>query len=182
MTAVAEIRTSLPTGTWKVDPTHSHVGFAVEYMGGTFRGSLSPVEATLDVAEDGTATLTGAAPVSGLKVQDEDLTAHLQSPEFFDAERTPDIAFRSTEIERSDDDVTVTGTLQIRDVERAVVLTGSIGEPADDPFGGVRFLLAVETTVDRTAFGLEWNVQLPNGEPALANDVTLIAELYLVKA
>jgi len=182
MTTVAETRTSLPAGTWKVDATHSHVGFAVEYMGGTFRGTFSPVEATLDVAEDGTATLAGSAPVNGIKVQDETLTAHLQSPEFFDAERTPEIAFRSTQIERSGSEVTVAGTLQIRDVERPVVLTGSIGEPADDPFGGVRFLLSLETTVDRTGFGLEWNIQLPDGEPALADDVTVTAELYLVKA
>src|ERR671937_453931 len=133
MTSITQTEQALPVGTWNVDPVHSQVGFAVDYMVGTFRGSFSPVEATLVVAEDGSATLTGSAPVSGITVQDENLTTHLQSPEFFDIERTPQVTFTST-------------------------------------------------SIDRTRFGLNWNNPLPNGEPSLANDVTLSAELYLVKA
>src|SRR5215211_5773762 len=181
-TTAFETKTTLPVGTWHVDPTHSHVGFAVDYMVGTFRGSFSPVEAILQVAEDGSAVLQGSAPVSGVKVQDQALESHLQTPDFFDAERAPELKFHSTQLERSDDDITVTGELEIRGVTQPVVLRGTIGEPAGDPFGGVRFSLRLETTVDRTAFGINWNNPLPTGEPALANDVTLTAELYLVKA
>jgi polyisoprenoid-binding protein YceI len=182
MSTVLETPKTLPTGTWTVDPTHSQVGFAVDYMVGTFRGTFSPFQATLEVAEDGAATLAGSAPVTGIKVQDENLTAHLQSPDFFDAERAPEISFRSTEIDRSGDEIRVAGEIEIRGVIQPVVLTGTVGEPAEDPYGGVRFSLRLETAVDRTAFGIVWNNPLPNGEPALANDVTLTAELYLVKA
>ena len=38
-----------------------------------------------------------------------------------------------------------------------------------------------ETTVDRTDFGVNWNVPLPDGNPALANEVKLEAELFFVK-
>ena len=41
--------------------------------------------------------------------------------------------------------------------------------------------MRLETTVDRTAFGLNWNMPLPNGQPALKNEVTLVAELYFVQ-
>src|SRR5437588_10269120 len=98
MTTITQTEQALPVGTWNVDPVHSQVGFAVDYHVGTFRGSFSPVDAKLEVAEDRTAKLTGSAPVLGVKVQDENLTGHLHSPDFFDAERTPDIAFRSNEI------------------------------------------------------------------------------------
>ena len=54
----------LPVGTWTLDPVHTHVGFAVDYMVGTFRGSFSPVEARLVVTEDGSASLNGSAPVA----------------------------------------------------------------------------------------------------------------------
>ena len=43
MTTITATPTQLPTGTWSIDPVHSQVGFAVDYMVGTFRGSFSPV-------------------------------------------------------------------------------------------------------------------------------------------
>lgn len=182
MSTAVQTTQSLPTGTWNVDPVHSHVGFAVEYVAGTFRGSFSPVGAKLEVGEDGGAILSGSTPVSGVRVQDENLSAHLQAPDFLDAERAPEITFRSREISRSGDQITIDGDLTIRGVSQPVELGGTVTEPADDPYGGVRFQLALETTIDRTAFGLNWNNPLPNGQPSLANDVRLTAELYLVKA
>jgi polyisoprenoid-binding protein YceI len=181
MSTILETRQAIPTGTWNIDPVHSHVGFEVEYVVGTFRGSFSPVDAKLEVA-DGTGTLTGSAPVAGVKVQDQNLTAHLQSPEFFDIERTPEVTFVSTEIERSGDEITIKGDLTIKGVTAPVEGKGTITDPAEDAHGGVRFGLKLETTVDRTKFGLNWNTPLPSGEPALANEVTLTAELYLVRA
>jgi polyisoprenoid-binding protein YceI len=171
----------LPVGTWKVDAVHSQVGFAVDYVVGTFRGSFSPIEAELEVVEDGSATLTGSVPVAGVKVQDENLTAHLTSPEFFDLERAPQITFRSTEIRRSGDEIRLAGNLNIKGIEHRVEAHGTIPDPADDAFGGVRFGLELEAKIDRTQFGIDWNNPLPNGEPSLANDVTLTAELFLVK-
>jgi polyisoprenoid-binding protein YceI len=182
MSTITKTKESLPTGTWNLDAIHSQVGFAVEYMAGTFRGSFSPAEARLEVGEDGSAVLTGAAPVAGVKVQDENLTAHLQAPDFFDLERAPEIGFRSTEIRRDGDEVTIAGDLTIKGITQPIEARGTISDPADDAYGGVRFGLELEATVDRTKFGLNWNNPLPNGQPSLANDVTLTAELHLVKA
>jgi polyisoprenoid-binding protein YceI len=181
MSAAVETQ-SLPTGTWSLDPVHSQVGFAVEYVIGTFRGSFSPIDAKLDVSEDGSAKLVGSVPVKGVKVQDENMTAHLESPEFFDAERTPQITFESSRIERSGDDVTVAGDLTIRGVTLPVEAKGTVTEPIDDPYGGVRFGLRLEATIDRTKFGLNWNNPLPSGKPSLANPVTLTADLVLARA
>jgi polyisoprenoid-binding protein YceI len=178
----AQSRNVLPAGTWQLDPAHSQVGFAVDYLVGTFRGSFSPVRATLEVAEDGAATLTGAVRVADVKVQDENLGAHLQSPDFFDAERTPELTFRSTEVRRDGDDVTVRGELTIREHVEPVELRGTLAEPIEDPFGNERIGLTLSGAVDRTRFGIDWNNPLPSGEPALANVVTLTGELFFVKA
>jgi polyisoprenoid-binding protein YceI len=174
--------TQLPVGTWNVDPVHSQVGFAVEYVVGTFRGSFSPVDAKLVVTEDGSATLSGKAPVSGVKVQDENLEAHLQSPDFFDAERAPEISFDSTDVSIRDGKIAIEGALEIRGSSQPVTLEGTISEPKLDAYGQERFNLTLATAIDRTQFGIEWNTPLPTGEQALANDVALTAELYLVKA
>ena len=182
MSTIATTRTELPTGTWNVDPVHSQVGFAVKYMIGTFRGSFSPVEGTLAVGDDGAVELKGSTTAENIKVQDENLGSHLLSPDFFDAERTPAITFSATDVTRDGDEVSVNGELTIKGITKPVALTGTITDPAQDAYGNDRIGLTLSTIVDRTAFGLDWNVPLPTGEPALANDVALSAELYLTKA
>jgi polyisoprenoid-binding protein YceI len=172
---------ALETGTWQADPVHSRVGFAVGYLAGTFHGSFAPFEATLAVADDGTATLSGSAKVDSIQVQDESLGAHLASPEFFDAEQSPEITFASDGFEADGAFVAVPGALTIKGITKPVQLTGSISTPIVDPYGRQRVNVRLETTVDRSAFGLDWNVPLPSGDPALAQDVSLDAELGFIK-
>jgi polyisoprenoid-binding protein YceI len=167
---------ALPTGTWSADTVHSTVGFAVPYLAGTFHGTFSDFEARL-----GDGVLRGTAEVGSVQVQDPNLTAHLQSPEFFDAERFPQLSFEAREISRSDDHVTIAGELTLKGHTEAVEISGQVTDPAPDPFGGERFGLRLETTVDRTKFGLDWNNPLPSGDPALANDVTLVVDLQLAR-
>jgi polyisoprenoid-binding protein YceI len=172
---------TLPAGTWQLDPVHSQVGFAVKYMVGTFRGSFSPVTATLAVAEDGSAALTGSARAESVKVQEPNLVAHLLSPDFFDAERAPELQFGSTDISVSGDHVVVSGDLTIKGSTRPVTLAGDVTEAITDPYGRERIGVTLAGTIDRTEFGINWNNPLPSGKSALANEVSLSAELYLVK-
>ena len=182
MSTTLETVTAIPVGTWNVDPTHSHVGFELDYMGGVFRGSFSPVDASLAVDEQGNAKLAGSAQAEAVKVQDENLNAHLLSPEFFDVSRTPVLAFEATDVRRTGGDVVVNGELTIKGTTRPVELHGTISDPLTDAYGRERVTLKVSGAVDRTDFGLDWNTSLPTGEPALSNDVRLVAELYLIKA
>jgi polyisoprenoid-binding protein YceI len=182
MHTITEPHTIVPAGTWAVDPVHSQVGFAIGYVGGTFRGSFAPVEALLEVADDGSTTLVGTARAESVKVLDENLEAHLLSPEFFDAEREPTLTFTSTSTRREGDEVVVEGDLVVKGHSEPVVLRGTIGGPVTDPYGRERITATLAGKVDRTRFGLDWNMPLPSGEPALANEVDLSAELYLVHA
>lgn len=181
MSTITETKTGLPVGTWQLDPVHSQVGFAVDYMIGTFRGSFSPAAAVLTV-DDESARLEGSVRAADVKVQDETMAAHLQSPDFFDAERAPELTFASTELRREGDELRVTGELTIRGESRPVGLRGTISEPIVDPFGRERIGINLTGAVDRTEYGISWNNPLPSGEPALADEVTLNGELYLVKA
>jgi polyisoprenoid-binding protein YceI len=176
MSTIEQIQ-ALPTGTWNADPVHSEIGFAIEYMAGTFRGTFSKFGAEL--TDD---RLTGWADVASVQVKDPSLEAHLQSPDFFDAERHPKLTFASREVGRSGDEVTVRGEVTIKGHTEPVELRGTISDPIADPFGNERFGLELSTTVDRTAFGITWNNPLPSGEPALADEVALVADLQLVKA
>jgi polyisoprenoid-binding protein YceI len=61
-----------------------------------------------------------------------------------------------------------------------VTATGSYAA-GSDAFGNERVAFEIETTVDRREFGLDWQNQLPDGSDALAWDVTISADLQLVK-
>jgi polyisoprenoid-binding protein YceI len=176
MEVLTESRTALPAGTWNLDPVHSTIGFELPYLAGTFRGHFTDVDAKLTAD-----SLSGSARVASIDVKDENLAAHLQSPEFFDVERQPELTFASESIERSGDDVKVDGEITIRGTTKPVALAGTIAGPITDGFGNERINVTLETTVDRTEFGLNWNMPLPNGQPALQNEVKLVAELYFVQ-
>jgi polyisoprenoid-binding protein YceI len=167
---------ALPTGAWSADNVHSTVGFAVPYLAGTFQGTFSDFDARLDEG-----VLRGTAAVGSVQVKDPNLEAHLQSPDFFDAERFPQLSFEARDISRSGDDLTISGELTLKGHTEAVEITGHINDPVADPYGGERFGLQLETTVDRTNFGINWNNPLPSGDPALSNDVTIIVDLQLSK-
>jgi polyisoprenoid-binding protein YceI len=167
---------AVPTGTWTADKVHSDIAFAINYMAGTFTGSFSNFDAELS---DG--TLRGAAEVGSVQVKDPNLAGHLQAPDFFDAERQPEITFVSRSIQRDGDRLTIDGEITIKGHTEPLEIAGVITDPIEDPYGGERLGLKLEAKIDRTKFGINWNNPLPSGEPALSTEVTLIAELQLSK-
>jgi polyisoprenoid-binding protein YceI len=176
MAISTETQRELATGTWALDPVHSTIGFELPYLAGTFRGQFRDVDGKL-TAE----SLSGSARVASVDVKDENLAAHLQSPEFFDVERHPELTFASNSIEQTGEDLKVRGDITIRGTIQPIELTGTIAGPFTDGFGRERLNVKLETTVDRTDFGLNWNMPLPNGEPSLQHEVKIIAELFFAK-
>jgi polyisoprenoid-binding protein YceI len=174
-------QTIAPAGTWSLDPVHSIAGFEVGYLAGTFKGRFHDVSASLTVGDDGRATLEGSAKVASVDVKDETQNAHLQSPDFFDAERYPELRFTAEDLRLDGDQVTVNGEITIKGVTKPTTVTGMVAPPIDDPWGNKRLGLTLTATVDRTDFGLNWNNPLPSGDLALANEVQIIAELQFVK-
>ena len=178
--ATTEITQIVPAGTWAADTVHSSIGFSVTHMGvDTFTGSFTTFEAQL--SGDGEPKLTGSARVESVVVQDENLTVHLLSPDFFDADRYPELRFESTGIRRDGDALIVDGELTLKGVTLPVELRGTITGPVTDPYGNDRLGINLETTVDRNEFGLTWNAELPNGGRVVEDEVTLTARLALVK-
>jgi polyisoprenoid-binding protein YceI len=165
----------IPTGTWQADTVHSRVAFEVPYAVATFTGEVAGFEASL---VDG--KLSGSAQIATIKVKEENLEGHLLSPEFFDAEKHPVVSFSGNLSRLDGDKVEADGEITIKGITQPAKLTGTITGPAVDHFGATRVGLHLQTTIDRTAFDIKWNMPLPNGEPALANEVTLKAELTLV--
>jgi polyisoprenoid-binding protein YceI len=175
--------TQIPAGTWSDDKVHSTVGFAVKHMVvSTFRGRFEDFDATLVSGEDGSLRLEGAVKADSIVVKDENLAAHLKSPEFFDTERYPEISFSSTLVRAEGGELIVDGELTVKGQSRPIEARGTITEPVVT-FGDVEKIgVELEATVDRTEYGLNWNAPLPKGGFALDNDVKLVVSLELLKA
>jgi polyisoprenoid-binding protein YceI len=164
-------------GTWNFSAVHSAVTFSVPYVVASFRGSFKDVAATLVEGK-----LSGAAQVASVDVKDDNLAAHLMSAEFFDADNHPEITFSSDELKIDGDNVELDGELTIKGITQALHASGTVEGPRKDPTGNTRLGFTLKAMIDRTAYGVSWNADLPSGGRALSDDVELTAELEFVLA
>jgi polyisoprenoid-binding protein YceI len=167
----------VPTGTYELDPVHSSVGFAIKSAGLTgFRSSFADFGARL---EDG--VLSGRGALDSLQIAEPNLKTMLLSPQFFDADAHPEIAFTSTALRVADDGgLELDGELTMHGQTRPVTAHGALAT-GQDPRGGERVALDLRGLLDRRDFGISWQQQLPNGADSVGWEVTLEIQLQLVK-
>lgn len=176
--------TSVPTGTWNVDPSHSSVEFQVKHMGiATVKGQFNAFEGSLVVGEDGTAVATGTVEVGSVDTREQQRDEHLKSPDFFDAANNPQITFSSTAIEPVDEDAfTITGDITINGVTKPIVLDATVEGADTDPWGNERVALSVTGQLSRGEFGMKFNQALGSGNMLVADKVKLAIDVSAVKA
>ena len=173
--------TFIPTGTWAIDPSHSTVEFQIRHLGlATVKGRAPVVSG--EITGGDAPALHGTVDVSALTTFDETRDGHLQSPDFFDVARYPELTFRSSSVEIADGELIVDGELTVKGVTKPVRLMGSVVGTESDPWGNERVGIDLEAVIDRTAWGLTWNAPLPGGGFLLPSDVKLAASFSAVKA
>lgn len=172
-------------GTYELDKPHTTVQFSVRHVGvSTFRASFAGIDGRL-VVENGSAELVASAAVESLSIVDPpEFREHVvRGNDFFAADSHPQLTFRSTSVEFGEDGTaTVSGELAIRGVSGSVEATGTFFPPTEDPFGSMRVGLELTATIDRRAWGMDWQTPLPNGDDALGWDVEISAHLELTRA
>jgi polyisoprenoid-binding protein YceI len=174
------VNQGIPAGTWKVDPVHSRVHFAITHNGiATFRSGFGSFEATLTGGE--APQLEGSVDVASVDIDEEMLKGHLMSPDFFDVQVYPQIKFTSTALDVADDgSVRLSGELEIRGQTHAVQAVGKFGQLGADLTGSERVGFSLEAAVDRRDFGIVWNAELPSGGEVLEYEVAINVELELL--
>jgi polyisoprenoid-binding protein YceI len=174
---------SIPVGTWTSDKVHSTFDFSARHMVvATYHGTLKDFDATLVGNPDGSASLTAAARVGSVQTAEENLTGHLLSPDFFDAEQYPEVTFTSSDITRDGDHLVVRGELTAKGVTKELTLHGDIVGPSTGFEGAELLGVTLEGAIDRRDFNMVWNATLPTGGLVLGHDVKLVASLELAKA
>jgi polyisoprenoid-binding protein YceI len=173
--------TVIPTGSWAIDPSHSTVEFQIKHLGlATVKGRAPVVSGTIEGGEQ--PSIVGTVDVTSITTFDDSRDEHLRSPEFFDADRHPELRFESTDVQQEGSELIASGLLTIRGVSRPVTLRGELAGMETDPWGNERIGVDLATTIDRKEWGLTWNAPLPGGGFLLPDTVTLAASFSAVKA
>jgi len=167
------------SGAYKFDPNHTFIGFKVKHMGltevpGYFRDFTGTV--TYDAADVSKSSVEFTAKIASVDTGADGRNKHLQKPEFFDAEKFPEMKFKSTKIEKKGKKWMMTGDLTIRDVTKSVtfpfeILGFIVGER------GTRMGISAETSINRREFGVTYDSKLPNGTPVVSDTITVMLQI-----
>lgn len=152
---------------WQIDPIHSSVTVAVRHMMiSTVRGRFSSVRGTLDFDPERPERASAEIVIDAASVDTNDANrdAHLRSADFFDTASHPEIAFRSTKVERrADGAFALSGDLTIRGTTKPATVEVEVEGVTDDARAGKRAGFSATAVIDRREWGLVWNMPVPNG-------------------
>ena len=170
---------------WKIDNMHSVIGFKVRHMMiSNITGSFGDFNADATVLNDdfSSAKFNFEASIDSINTGVADRDGHLKSADFFDSATYPKLTFHSESItKKSDSDFEVSGIMNIKGVEKPVVLSMEYAGIAVDPYGQTKAGMSLTGKVKRSDFGLTWNAVTEAGSIVLADDIQLNCEIQLVK-
>lgn len=170
---------------WSVDPTHSELTFKIKHLmisnvSGSFKAFQA--EAETEGEDFSTAVITLTADMDSISTNNEARDTHLRTADFFETDKHPQLTFRSTEVEKLDDEnFKLHGDLTLKGITKPVALNVEYNGIAKDPWGGERAGFVVTGKISRSAFGVTFNAVMETGGVALSDDVRLHSELQLVK-
>lgn len=172
--------------TFVVDKIHSEAMFQVRHMMSKVSGKFDDFAGKIAVDRANPAassvefTMKTASINTGVADRDKDL----RSANFFDAEKNPEITFKSTKIvpSKKKDVYDVTGDLTMRGVTKHITIPVEFSGFGKDPWGNERAGFSLTTTVNRKDYGINWNKALDNGGFLLSDDVTINVNIEAKKA
>ena len=163
--------------TYTIDYQHSDVGFSVRHMVfAKVRGHFTKwtAELAFDAADPSKSSLSVAIDAATIDTREPQRDAHLRSPDFLEAEKFPQLTFKSTKVEKTGDKkYVVSGDLTIRGVARPVKLDVEELGGGKDPWGNQRVAFTAKTRINRGDYGLKWNQALEAGGVLVAEQVDI---------
>lgn len=163
---------------WTLDPHHTSVSFSAKHLGvATVRGHFTKVEGEIDIDDPNdptTARGSVAIDAASIDTGNDGRDQHLRSADFLDVANFPRITFTAKRVKAVDGDrYEVVGDLSIRGVTREVTLDYEHSGVVTDPFGNTKVGGTLSGVINRTEWGLVWNVPLGSGGVLVSEKVKL---------
>jgi polyisoprenoid-binding protein YceI len=171
----------------EADPAHSSASFTVKHMvANTVHGQFGKLTSTasFDPQDPSKSSVTASIDVASINTNNEKRDGHLKSADFFDAQKCPQITFKSTKAEKAgNDQLKVTGDLTLHCVTKPVTLEATYSpNPIKSPFGTTVYPATATTKIKRSDYGLTWNKTLETGGVLVSDDVNIELNLeYVLK-
>ena len=172
------------TTTWAIDPMHSEVQFKIKHLViSTVTGSFKKFEGNAITEGDGfnNAKVNFTMDVKSIDTNQPQRDAHLQSGDFFEAEKYPEINFQSTSFTKEGSGYKMVGNLTMKGVTKQVTLNVEYGGSEKDSYGNLKHGFEVTGTVNRKEFGMTYNAVTEAGGLTLGEDIKLIANIQVAK-
>ena len=170
---------------WTIDASHSQVTFSVRHMMiSNAQGRFENFTGTVDFNEENPAASSVSVEIAAdsINTRDPQRDGHLKSPDFLNAAEFPTLTFKSTRVEKTDDNHgKIYGDLTIRGVTRPVVLDTEYAGSAKSPWGTTSAGFSATTKISRKEWDLNWNVALETGGFLVGDQVNINIELEIVK-
>lgn len=169
---------------WVLDPLHSELGFKIRHLminnvSGYFKGFQVEVETNGHNFSNASISLT--TKIAGISTNDENRDAHLRSADFFDADNFPDLKFKSTSIEKIDEEnFIVHGDLTLKGIIKPVSLDAEFGGIAQDGHGNDKAGFAITGKIKRSDWGISFNRVMDTGGLGLGEEIKILSEIQLV--
>ena len=177
MTTTTAPQTELVAGTWTIDPSHSEVGFTVRHLMTKVRGQFEKFEGTVTTGDTLADTKAEATiDLNSVNTRDAQRDGHLRSADFFDVEKSGPMTFTST----SFDGETAKGELTIKGVTRVVELNVEFLGVEKDAYGNTRIGFEATTEIDRTDFGVDFDIPLDGGKLLVGHKVQIQLSIQAV--
>lgn len=178
-------QTFAQTTEWKIDPVHSKIGFSVTHLlisevDGTFndfQGTLTTNNNDFENAQVEFTLKTNSIYTDNTKRDN-----HLKSADFFDAEKFPEIIFKSTSFKKvKGNNYKLIGDFTIKGITKQIQLDVTMGGIIKDPWGNERAGFKLKGKINRFDYKLKWNNLLETGGAVVGKEVTLNCKVELVK-
>jgi polyisoprenoid-binding protein YceI len=180
--SIAIVSSTFAQTTWTIDKSHSKVGFNVIHMAvSEVEGKFNDFDGTIISKTDdfNGAEISFAAKTASIDTDNERRDTHLKSPDFFEAEKHPEITFKGNLVKNGGKyklvgDFTMKGVT--KKVEFDVTYGGSINTDRGSKAG-----FKLTGSVNRQEYGLAWNSKASGGELVVSDVVDLIVKIELNK-
>jgi len=176
---------ALAADTFNIDKSHSSIMFAVKHMVvSKVKGEFNEYSGTIlyDEADVTKSSVEVTIKTASIDTKDQKRDDHLRSPDFFDAEKHPEITFKSKRVEKAKDGFVAVGDLTMHGVTKEITIPFEITGVINDPWGNTRMGVSAELELNRQDYGVSWSQKLDTGGLVVGDDVGIEIEIEAIKA